>query len=132
MKPGEKQIVSSTGPFPLGLFFLKIRPEVPILTLKVALLVQMYAFQHIFTLFEHLRNSRLVILHTVAVFAPLTRFRKCACVHRPLVQPRVRRDLWPCGVVKRPMAVHRSNYNHRQSFRPAGDLLTWLTLVGQV
>ena len=92
----------------------------------------MYAFKHIFTLFEHLRNSHLVILHTVAIFAPLARFRKCACVHRPLVQPRVRRDLWPCGVVKRPMAVHRSNYSHRQSFRPAGDLLTWLTLVGQV
>jgi hypothetical protein len=35
-------------------------------------------------------------------------------------------------VVKRPMAVHRSNYSHRQGFCPAGDLLTWLTLVGQV
>jgi hypothetical protein len=100
LKSGQKQIVSSTGPVPLAPQTTHISPEVPILTLKIALLVQVYAFKHIFTLFAHLQNSHLVISRTVAILAPLTRFGKCACVHRVLIKPRVRRDLWAIGTAK--------------------------------
>jgi hypothetical protein len=100
MKPGQKQIVSSTGPVPLAPQTTHISPEVPILTLKIALLVQVYAFKHIFTLFAHFQSSHLVISRTVAILAPPDAIWEMCVVHRVLIKPRVRRDLWAIGTAK--------------------------------